>query len=65
LAFLRWLIKTGENNTQILRLVLPILKALPGLLRQDRRWAASLQPLLCRLTKTDGKDEAEGGDAPR
>jgi hypothetical protein len=40
LWFLRWLIKTGAENERVLRLAIPILKALPGLLREDRRWAA-------------------------
>ncbi|WP_372672669.1 hypothetical protein [Amycolatopsis kentuckyensis] len=65
LWFLRWLIKTGAENERVLRLVLPILKALPGLLREDSRWAASLRQLLPRPPEAGDEDSADGGDAPR
>jgi hypothetical protein len=65
LRFLRRLIETGKDNREVLRLALPILKALPGLLREDRRWAASLRQLLRPPSKAGDEDGADGGDAPR
>lgn len=65
LLFLRWLIKIGADNGQVLRLALPILKALPSLLREDQRWAGSLRQLLPRPSKAGDEDSADGGDASR
>ncbi|WP_328612896.1 hypothetical protein OHS18_27660 [Amycolatopsis sp. NBC_00355] len=65
LLFLRWLIKTGKGDPQVLRLALPILKALPALLREDRRWVAALRQLFRRSEKTGDEDSSQGGGKAR
>jgi len=65
LRFLHRTIKAGKDNREVLRLAVPMLKALSGLLREDSRWAASLRQLLPRPPKAGDEDSADGGDAPR
>ena len=64
LWFVRWLIKTGKEDHEVLGLAIPILTALHPVLRGDASWISSLQRLLTRSAKAEEKDSENGGESP-